>query len=76
MFINIKTLTTNKFDEVGQLMCTVNETVYLFDGQEANANTLDPKTQAYYKKLHAIQEEATLLEQRPVSIFEALKIGL
>lgn len=75
MFINVRLITSHKHDTNGNVLVKTQQTIYLFDGQEANEKTLHPEVQAYYKKLYGIQEEAGLLKERPVSIFEALGIG-
>ena len=76
MFINIRKLTNTKLDALGNELVSSTQTVYLFDGQEANANTLHPETQKYYKQLYTLQTEESLAKNRPVSIFEALGLGL
>jgi hypothetical protein len=76
MFINVKNLTTTKLDSLGNELVSATQTIYLFDGQEANSNTLHPETQKYYKYLYTLQTEESQAKNRPVSIFEALGLGL
>lgn len=76
MFINIKTHTEVKHTPDGQELMRSVETLYLFDGQDVNENTKHPETQKYYKSLYLKQTEATIEQGRPVSIFEALGLGV
>lgn len=76
MFIEIKKITNFTTDHLNRELVKKEETLFLFEGQSPNEKNMSQETQNYYKKLYKIQEESTIEAGRPVSILEALKIGL
>lgn len=76
MFIVQKSFSNVQTDASGRELLTTTQTVYLFDGQEPNDKILHPDTQKYYKKLFKIQEDASVKNERPTCILEALGFGL
>ena len=74
MFMNLKHITTTQSDHLGVVVASKTTSIYLMDGQVQNSKTLHPSIQRLYKKIYIRQEEETLLQDRPVTVFEVLDL--
>ena len=74
MFMNLKHITATQSDHLGVVVASKTTSIYLMDGQVQNSKTLHPSIQRLYKKIYIRQEEETLLQDRPVTVFEVLDL--
>lgn len=74
MFMNLKHITATQSDHLGVVVTSKTTSIYLMDGQVQNSKTLHPSIQRLYKKIYIRQEEETLLQDRPVTVFEVLDL--
>lgn len=74
MFMNLKHITATQSDYLGVVVASKTTSIYLMDGQVQNSKTLHPSIQRLYKKIYIRQEEETLLQDRPVTVFEVLDL--